>query len=215
MAREAGRGDVALGVGLGGEQLHEADPRRAVGAHRDAEVVIARQGRPVGRREVQRALGVVEQAGVQQRSLRGPLERLGEVTYRDRPTFHQALKAAAKAEGFALSAPLLKTITSELGEQDDAAETCLDAKGNPEPDASLRDTENVPWDEDVDAYVAREVLPYAPDAWVDHAKTKEGAEIPFTRHFYTYVPPRRLEEIDSDLERVGAEIMAMLKEVEA
>lgn len=154
-------------------------------------------------------------------ALRATLERLGTLssvepveTYRDRPTFHKALKAAAKAEGFALSAPLLKTITSELGEQDDSADTCVDAKGNPEPDPSLRDTENVPWAEDVDAYLAREVLPYAPDAWVDHTKTKEGAEIPFTRHFYTYVPPRPLEEIDRDLEAVMADLRAMLTAVE-
>ncbi|WP_455132577.1 hypothetical protein [Microbacterium aurum] len=61
-----------------------------------------------------------------------------------------------------LPAPLLKTVTTELGEQDDTADTCTDAKGNPEPDASLRDTENVPWDEDVDVYVGREVLHRTP-----------------------------------------------------
>jgi len=109
---------------------------------------------------------------------------------------------------------LLKTVTTELGEQDDTADTCTDSKGNPEPYAALRDTENVPWDEDVDAYVAREVLPYAPEAWLDHSKTKEGAEIPFTRHFYQYVPPRPLEEIDRDLEAVMDDLRAMLVEVE-
>lgn len=148
-------------------------------------------------------------------ALRATLDRLGSQTVqRNRDEFQAALKDAAKAEGLALPAPLLKTVTAELGEQDDTADICTDAKGNPEPDASLRDTENVPWNEDVDAYVAREVLPYAPDSWVDHSKTKEGAEIPFTRHFYKYVPPRPLEEIDRELEAVMDQLRAMLVEVE-
>ncbi|MDY0828456.1 class I SAM-dependent DNA methyltransferase [Microbacterium sp. BG28] len=148
-------------------------------------------------------------------ALRSALERLGAGTvWKNRAEFQEALKNAARAEGLNLAAPLLKTVTIELGEQDDTADTCTDAKGNPEPDASLRDTENVPWDEDVDAYVAREVLPYVPDAWVDHTKTKEGAEFPFTRHFYKYIPPRPLEEIDRDLDAVMGQLRAMLVEVE-
>ena len=148
-------------------------------------------------------------------ALRATLDRLGtETVWTDRAEFHKALKNAAKAEGLTLAAPLLKTLTTELGEQDDMADTCTDAKGNPEPDASLRDTENVPWDEDVNDYVTREVLPYAADAWIDHTKTKEGAEIPFTRHFYQYIPPRPLEEIDRDLDAVMDQLRAMLVEVE-
>lgn len=148
-------------------------------------------------------------------ALRAALDRLGtDTVWKNRVEFQKVLKDAAKAEGLTLSAPLLKTVTTELGEQDDTADTCTDAKGNPEPDASLRDTENVPWDEDVDAYVAREVLPYASDPWVDRAKTKEGAEIPFTRHFYQYIPPRPLEEIDRDLDAVMDQLRAMLVEVE-
>lgn len=148
-------------------------------------------------------------------ALRAALDRLGtDTVWKNRTAFQKALKDAAKAEGLTLPAPLLKTVTTELGEQDDTADTCTDAKGNPESDASLRDTENVPWDEDVDAYVAREVLPYASDAWVDHSKTKEGAEIPFTRHFYQYIPPRPLEEIDRDLDAVMDQLRAMLVEVE-
>ncbi|WIB43992.1 class I SAM-dependent DNA methyltransferase [Curtobacterium sp. MCLR17_058] len=149
-------------------------------------------------------------------ALRAVLDRLGtDTVWKNRAAFHKALKDAAKAEGLALPAPLLKTVTTELGEQDDSADSCPDSKGNPEPDAALRDTENVPWDEDVDAYVAREVLPYAPDAWVDYSKTKEGAEIAFTRHFYQYLPPRPLEEIDRDLDAVMDDLRAMLTAVEA
>ncbi|WP_337994958.1 type I restriction-modification system subunit M [Microbacterium plantarum] len=148
-------------------------------------------------------------------ALRAALDRLGtDTVWKNRAEFQKVLKDAAEAEGLTLPASLLKTVTTELGEQDDTAGTCTDAKGNPESDASLRDTENLPWDEDVDAYVAREVLPYAPDAWVDHSKTKEGAEIPFTRHFYQYVPPRPLAEIDRDLDAVMDQLRAMLVEVE-
>ncbi|WP_228480761.1 type I restriction-modification system subunit M [Microbacterium luteum] len=148
-------------------------------------------------------------------ALHAALDRLGaDTVWKNRAEFQKMLKAAAKAEGLTLPAPLLKAVTNELGEQDDTADTCADTKGNPEADSSLRDTENVPWDEDVDAYVAREVLPYAPDAWFDHSKTKEGAEIPFTRHFYQYIPARALEEIDRDLDAVMDQLRAMLVEVE-
>jgi type I restriction enzyme M protein len=88
-----------------------------------------------------------------------------------------------------------------------------DAKGNPEPDVALRDTENVPLDEDVDDYLKREVLPFAPDAWVDFTKTKVGYEIPFTRQFYKYVPPRPLAEIDADIKASQQRILALLAEV--
>lgn len=86
-------------------------------------------------------------------------------------------------------------------------------KGSPEPDADLRDYENVPLDEDVNEYLAREVLPHVPDAWIDHSKTKIGYEIPFTRHFYVYTPPRPLEEIDAELKALEAEIQELLGEV--
>ncbi|MFM7468127.1 MAG: SAM-dependent DNA methyltransferase, partial [Vampirovibrionales bacterium] len=65
--------------------------------------------------------------------------------------------------------------------------------------ASLRDTENVPLHEDIQAYFEREVLPFAPDAWIEHSKTKIGYEIPFTRYFYTYTPPRPSQEIMDEI----------------
>ncbi len=147
--------------------------------------------------------------------LRAALEALGsDAAWTNRGSFHKALKAVATAQGVKPAAPILKAVTAALGEQDEDADLCIDAKGNPEPDTSLRDTENVPWDQDVDDYLAREVLPYAADAWIDHSKTKEGAEIPFTRHFYKYIPPRPLEDIDRDLEAVMNDLRAMLTQVE-
>jgi type I restriction enzyme M protein len=83
-------------------------------------------------------------------------------------------------------------------------------KGQPQPDANLRDTENVPLGEDITAYFAREVLPHAPDAWIDDSKTKVGYEIPFNRHFYVFEPPRSLAEIDADMKAVSARIIKML-----
>ncbi|MAC59782.1 MAG: restriction endonuclease subunit M [Novosphingobium sp.] len=89
------------------------------------------------------------------------------------------------------------------------------AKGKVQPDSSLRDTENVPLTEDVEAYFAREVKPHAPDAWIDPEKTKVGYEIPFNRHFYVFEPPRPLAEIDAELAEVTARIQGMLRELAA
>jgi type I restriction enzyme M protein len=83
-------------------------------------------------------------------------------------------------------------------------------KGKPQPDPSLRDTENVPLSEDVAAYVAREVLPHAPDAWIDHDKTRVGYEVPFNRHFYVFEPPRPLAVIDAELKQVTDRILTMI-----
>ncbi len=83
-------------------------------------------------------------------------------------------------------------------------------KGKPQPDAALRDTENVPLTEDVQAYFAREVKPHAPDAWIDDEKTKTGYEIPFNRHFYVFEPPRPLAVIDAELKQVTDRILTMI-----
>lgn len=88
-------------------------------------------------------------------------------------------------------------------------------KGKPQPDTSLRDTENVPLSEDVETYFKREVLPHAPDAWIDHEKTKIGYEIPFNRHFYVFEPPRPLAEIDADLKQCTDRIKAMIEGLSA
>ena len=83
-------------------------------------------------------------------------------------------------------------------------------KGKPVPDSALRDTENVPLFEDVETYFKREVLPHAPDAWIDPDKTKVGYEIPFNRHFYVFKPPRPLAEIDAELKGVTDRILTMI-----
>lgn len=84
-------------------------------------------------------------------------------------------------------------------------------KGKPVPETSKRDTENVPLDEDIDTYFAREVLPYNPDAWIDKSKTKVGYEIPFTRTFYEYVEPEKSEAIAERIFELEKDIMSSLK----
>jgi type I restriction enzyme M protein len=108
-----------------------------------------------------------------------------------------------------------RTITVERPLRDDSGKLVVGekgkAKGKPQPDSSLRDTETVPLAEDVETYFKREVLPHAPDAWIDHDKTKLGYEIPFNRHFYVFEPPRALAEIDADLKQVTDRIKAMIE----
>ncbi len=139
--------------------------------------------------------------------------KAGATLYKNRDTFLADLKTAAQDAGLALKAAQLKLIWQALSEKDDSAEPCRDKKGNLEPDSDLRDYENVPLKENIDDYFQREVLPHVPDAWIEHSKTKVGYEIPFNRHFYEYVPPRSLAEIDTDLDKVSAEIMQLLQEV--
>ncbi len=156
--------------------------------------------------------------------------------YRDRATFEKDLSAAAKAADIKLPAPIRKAIFIALGERDPEADICRDSKGRPEPDSELRDTENIPLPEgtqlplpmqmgpdkpndelvaafkaDIDDYMAREVLPHVPDAWVDYGKTKVGYEIPINRHFYVYKPPRPLDEIESEITALEGDIAGLLK----
>jgi len=108
-----------------------------------------------------------------------------------------------------------RTITVERPLGDDKGRIALGEKGRqrgkPQADSGLRDTENVPLSEDVETYFKREVLPHAPDAWIDQEKTKVGYEIPFNRHFYVFEPPRPVAEIDADLKVVTDRIKAMIE----
>ena len=117
------------------------------------------------------------------------------------------------------------TVTVEQPLLTETGKVSKDRKGNPKPDTKKRDTENVPFTyggstvgaagktEVIQAYFDAEVKPHVPDAWIDWAKVKTGYEIPFTRHFYKYAPPRPLAEIDADLEKQVAKILDLLNEV--
>ena len=103
-------------------------------------------------------------------------------------------------------------IVVERPQRDEAGNIIL-KRGKPVPDTSLRDTENVPLVQDIDAYFAREVLPYAPDAWIDHSKTKVGYEIPMTRYFYEYPAPEAVEDIVARITALEQDISAGLAEL--
>ena len=129
--------------------------------------------------------------------------------------------------------PLVNAVTNALAVRDPDAPVVTDGKGRTKPDPQLRDYENVPlptkrvdhetdtsrrldtieYRTAVDDYLETEVQPYVPDAWHDPTKTKIGYEIPLTRHFYTYTPPRPLHEIDTEIRTLETEIQALLAEV--
>ncbi|WP_312289530.1 type I restriction-modification system subunit M [Stutzerimonas nitrititolerans] len=134
------------------------------------------------------------------------------------------LSAFLKAAGIKkLGKGALKAALACFGERDANAQSVLDDKGNPQFDSDLREFENVPLNQSIVDYFAREVLPHVPDAWIDTGKTDAkdgqvgivGYEINFNRYFYVYQPPRALAEIDADLKAVEAEIAALLGEVTA
>jgi type I restriction enzyme M protein len=149
----------------------------------------------------------------------------------DRTRVAKTVSPLLRAAG--LTASQQKAVWDALAVRDPEAPIITDRKGEPEPDPELRDQENVPlpslrvgFEPDpshrlatieyrtaVSDHLERDVLPYVPDAWLDHAKTKIGYEIPLTRHFYKYVPPRPLAEIDAEIKQLEAEIQALLREV--
>jgi type I restriction enzyme M protein len=108
---------------------------------------------------------------------------------------------------------LRRAVKAAISHADPKAPVVRDRKGAPEPDPDLRDYENVPLHESVDDYMKREVLPFVDDAWVDSTKDKIGTEIPLTRLFYRYEPPRPLEEIDSEIQELEEEIAALVADV--
>jgi type I restriction enzyme M protein len=149
-------------------------------------------------------------------------------------THRELVKAlGSPATSLGVAGPAQKAVWSALAVRDEEASVITDRKGNPEPDPELRDNENIPlpsvpvtFAEDpterfatveyrtaIDDYMRDEVLPYVPDAWVDHDRTKRGYEIPLTRYFYKYVPPRPLEEIDIEIKALEDDIQRLLAEV--
>jgi type I restriction enzyme M protein len=144
-----------------------------------------------------------------------------------------ARSLSGKLASLGVAGPALKAVLAGLAVRDEEAPVITDRRGNPEPDPDLRDNENVPlpaiqveWEEDpadrlagdeyraaVDEYLTAEVLPYVPGAWVDYERTKIGYEIPLTRHFYKYVPPRPLAEIDAEIKALEDHIQQLLAAV--
>jgi type I restriction enzyme M protein len=133
----------------------------------------------------------------------------------DRKRFLDCLKPLDRELDVRLSMSELKAVVNALGERDESAEICRNRDGEAEADPELRDTENVPLKESIQAYFEREVLPHVPNAWIDHSKTKIGYEIPLNRHFYRYEPPRELAVIEAEIKALEADIVRLLGEVTA
>ena len=157
----------------------------------------------------------------QQAAIRNLLRSLPDRLFLDRAVFEDELSKEARKAELKLAATIRKAILSALSERNAEARICRDREGRPEPDPELRDTENVPLLEDIEAFFEREVRPHVPDAWIDTTRRDPqdgevglvGYEINFNRYFYEYRPPRPLEEIEADIQQVEQEILAMLREV--
>ncbi len=217
----------------------EAAPERI--AKLDNQTAFTNLATSKKRKDAAAAKCEIEEGRKQQEAIRAVLATLeGNGCYLDRAEFEADVMKAAKRTGLKIPAPIKKAMFAALGERDPDAEICRDSKGRPEPDSELRDTENIPlppdttmplpmefgpnkpnsrlvetFRDDIDAYIAREVLPHVPDAWVDYDKTKVGYEIPINRHFYVYKPPRPLDQIEADITRLEGEIAGLLKKLVA
>jgi type I restriction enzyme M protein len=176
------------------------------------------------------AKGLAKLTDDERGALIGELRGLHGWSTTDRKVAAKAIDPVLKPLG--LTAPQTKAVSDALAVRDPEAPEVVDRKGI-QPDPEIRDGENVPlpavpvvFEADVSGrlqslehrravadYMTTEVLPYVPDAWVDHAKTKVGYEIPLTRHFYKYLPPRPLAEIDAEIKALEAEIQELLREV--
>ncbi len=149
------------------------------------------------------------------------LEGMAETTYLNCREFDAALKAALEAAGLDLKASVQDAIRRALGERDEEAKICRDSRGRPRPDKALRDYERMPLGRTVEDYFAQEICLHLPDAWIDEGYTDEqdggvgrvGYEINFNRHFYTYEPPRPLEEIEADIQASQVRVMQLLQEL--
>ena len=167
-------------------------------------------------KEIEEAAGREQQA-----ALRALVAGLPPERFTEREAFEAVLDAAARARGMKLAAPVRKAILSALSERDEKAAICGDARGDPEPDPELRDTESVPLAESIETFFEREVTPHVPDAWIDTDRRDPkdgevglvGYEINFNRYFYRYKPPRPLEEIEADIREIEQDILRMLAEV--
>ena len=213
----------------------EATPERI--AKLDEQRAFASLATSKKRKNAAAAEREIEAGRKRQETIRAVLATLeGNGRYMDREAFEADLMKAAKRAGLKIPGPIRKAVFAALGERDPDAKICRDGKGRPEADSELRDTENIPlppgtalplpmdfgpdkpndrlveaFRDDIETYMASEVLPHVSDAWVDYDKTKVGYEIPINRHFYVYKPPRPLDQIEADIAQLEQEIAGLLK----
>jgi type I restriction enzyme M protein len=186
------------------------------------EVVKAFQNLAISRLKAPDEKAEAEAKGRQaQDAIRDMLTTLPKTLFTDRAAFLPVFETAVKKAGLRLAAPVKRAVLDALSERDETAAICRNEDDQPEADSELRDTENVPLGEDVQAFFEREVKPHVPDAWVNESVRDEkdgcvgvvGYEINFNRYFYRYTPPRPLEAIEADIKAVEADVLKLLKEV--
>jgi type I restriction enzyme M protein len=146
------------------------------------------------------------------------MTKIGTDQHNDFNTFKVLVESTIKKEKLKLDAKAQKRIFDTITWKNEDAERVIKKKGKDgiivfEADSDLRDTENVPLDEEIQTYFEREVLQHIPDAWIDHNKTTKGYEISFTRYFYNYVPPRSIEEITAEILQLEKETDGILNEI--
>lgn len=145
-------------------------------------------------------------------------DKLGNTQFDDYNTFVPLLNKTIKALKLDIDAKALKSMTDAITWKNEEAERVIkktekDGTITYEADSDLRDTENVPLDQDIYQYFEREVLQHIPDAWIDESKTVKGYEISFTRYFYNYVPPRSIEEITAEILQLEKETDGILNDI--
>tara|TARA_Y100000310_G_scaffold344568_1_gene458016 strand:+ start:187 stop:2229 length:2043 start_codon:yes stop_codon:yes gene_type:complete len=183
-----------------------------------AELAVSKKKKDIALKKKEEESGKLKQAAITK-----VLLDMDDVVYQDYDEFCNILDNSFKLANIKIEPAMKKSIINSLSERDKDANVVLDSKGNPQPDVELRDYEKVPLKEGIDQYFKREVLPYAPDAWIskdkkyfdkkDNKLGKIGYEINFIKQFYKYIPPRPLEIIDNDLTENQKEILDLLEEV--
>lgn len=136
----------------------------------------------------------------------------GEGIIKKRANFFAAIEKALAVADVGIKKTWIPKIVDELAEVNAEGEIVLDSEGKPVPDSELQDTEIVPSGQEIREYFEREVKPHVPDAWISLEMPKTGYEIPFTRHFYKYQPPREIKDIDDDIRKVAREITKLLED---
>jgi type I restriction enzyme M protein len=146
------------------------------------------------------------------------MTKIGSEQHDDYNIFKKVISDTIKQEKLSLDVKAQKRILDVVSWKNEEAKRVIkktekDGTIIYEADSDLRDTENVPLNEEIQTYFEREVLQHVPDAWIDHSKTKTGYEISFTRYFYDYVPPRSIEEITAEILQLEKETDGILNEI--
>jgi type I restriction enzyme M protein len=172
------------------------------------------QNLAISKKKGENGIAEIEEGKAVQVKIIGILQDIGsEQIYKNRDEFTKLLKDAFIKADLTIGAQVLKLILAGLSEKDETAEICMKNKKEAEADADLRDTENIPFKEDIYEYFELEVTPHVSDAWIDDTKTKIGYEIPFTRYFYQYTSLRSSEEIKQEIKVLEEIILGKLKKV--